>query len=89
MNSCGFGIRALYSDRDIRHEGYNHRYPATKKTPSATLTLKLMVLLLALATGVVGQYQDFCFSPMYSMKVIQSSGRIFFIPSNNQGTCFS
>ena len=54
MNSCGFGIRALYSDRDIRHEGYNHRYPATKKTPSATLTLKLMVLLLAVTTIVVG-----------------------------------
>ena len=53
MNSCGFGIRALYSDRDIRHEGYNHRYPATKKTPSATLTLKLMVLLLAVTTDVV------------------------------------
>lgn len=33
---------------------YNHRHPATKKTPSATLTLKLMVLLLALTTGVGG-----------------------------------
>lgn len=25
---CGFGILAFYSDRDIRHEGYNYRYPA-------------------------------------------------------------
>ena len=32
---------------------YNHRHPATKKTPSATLTLKLMVLLLAVTTDVV------------------------------------
>lgn len=31
MNLCGFGIRVFCSDRDIRHEGYNHRYPVTKE----------------------------------------------------------
>ena len=77
MNSCGFGIRALYSDRDIRHEGYNHRYPATKSIPSSILTLKLMVLLLALATSVAGAVPILRFSQMYLMKVIHSSGTSF------------
>ena len=31
MNLCGFGIHAFYSDRDIRYEWYNQRYPATKE----------------------------------------------------------
>ena len=38
--------------------------------PKSFYNLKLMSLLLALTTGVVGQYQDLCFSPMYLMKVI-------------------
>ena len=50
---------------------YNHYHPATKSIPSSipTPTLKLMVLLLALTTGVVGQYQSHvlgdCRSGMY------------------------
>ena len=48
---------------------YNQNHPATKKTISSILSLKLMVLLLALTTGVVGQYQSHvlgdCRSGMY------------------------
>lgn len=44
---------------------YNDYHPATKSIPYSTLILKLMVLLLALTTGVVGQYQSQTFYGMY------------------------
>ncbi|MBS3197056.1 hypothetical protein [Turicibacter bilis] len=56
---------------------YNHHHPATKNNLLSTPNLKLMVLLLALTTGVVGAVPIPRFSPMYLMEVIHSSGTSF------------
>ena len=41
---------------------YNHHHPATKNNLLSTPNLKLMVLLLALATSVGGSTKTFYFS---------------------------
>lgn len=89
MTSCGFGILAFYSDRDIRHEWYNHRYPATKEDKILSQTRSSLNLcpmpepyggvptrFISTFSGVWGRCMN-CSLVMYLIRVFMVAGYFF------------